>query len=314
MASFFEKILGPVFGTKPSVPELAELNLSEEQLKAIEANLAAAPEARRLSDLTADQIDDLLKRTFPNLDAIRGLASRNIESLMEGEIPQDVLQKIRRAGASEAAEGGYLGMGMHMFKDLRNYGLVGMDVMAKGMNLAQNWMQASAALYEPAISTYRSMFITPMQQASFSVEERNAQFQRSWMKNQIKAMPDPIVRGIHDTIMSLAAAYLGGSYNPGASQQQNYAAAGGAGLGGLSGDGGPRYGPESYQPGGWNEYQGDDWSDPGRYQGFDWSDPANFGSPGVGGAESVPGGVGIGGGGGVGDFGGGFGGGFGGYV
>lgn len=300
--SFLDKVLGPIFGTKPSVPELEKLDLSEEQLKAIQANLAAAPEARKLADLTAEEIDTLLKRTTPNLEAIRGTATGNIESYLKGEVPKDVQEFIRRTNAATALEGGYGGTGMHGALTTRDLGLTSIDLTAKGLTAAENWMAASERLYSPAISAFTGMFVTPSQQAAFDVEERNTQFQRSWLKSQIKAMPDPVLRGIHDTIMSLAVAYLGGNYQPQNAQQQ-YSQAG-AGVGTSSYNGGwgggwsgqPGYGTPGYGPGGGNV-------PPPAYGGYDWESIG-----GVGGAEAAPTG------GGVGDFGQGFGTTFGGYV
>lgn len=224
--------LSNVFGSKPEVPELKELNLSDEQMLAIANNLKAAPDAARLANLTADQIDALLRRTMPNADQIFGGVSENIASMVAGEVPKDVQDFIMRSNAARALEGGYAGMGMHGALTARDLGLSSLDLTLKGQSAAESWMGASERLYAPAMATYTNMFITPMQQAAFDVEERNTQFQRQWLKSQISAMPDPVLRGLHDTIMSLAVAYLGGQYTPD-NPQANYANAG-RGVGGNS--------------------------------------------------------------------------------
>lgn len=296
--SFLDKILGPIFGTKPSVPEIQQLELSDEQIKAIQANIAAAPEAARLADMTADQIEDLIRRTTPNFDTLTRGISSSIEDFTKGRIPKDVSETVMRSDAAKALAGGYGGTGMHSALVARDLGLTSLDLVMKGIGAAESWLNASQALYAPAMATYQNMFITPSQQAAFDVEERNTQFQRSWLKSQIKAMPDPVMRGIHDTIMSLAVAYLGGNYQ-GQNAQQNYAQAGaGVGTGGYNGGWGggwtgqPGYGTPGYGPGGGNV-------PPPAYGGYDWESIG-----GVGGAESPP----------AGDFGAGFGAGFGGYV
>lgn len=235
--------LNDIFGSKPKVPELKELDLSEEQRKAIENNIKAAPEAARLSEMTADQIESLMRRTMPNFGEITGKASENIEAYLRGEVPKDVQEFIMRSDAAKALTGGYGATGMHGALTARDLGLTSLDLSMKGIKAAESWLAASEQLYAPAMATFASMFVTPMQQAAFDVEERNTQFQRSWLKNQIKAMPDPVMRGIHDTIMSLAVAYLGGSYQPD-NAQQNYSNAGAGmnsntgGWGGWGGGGG----------------------------------------------------------------------------
>ncbi len=213
--------LKSIFGSKPSVPVLPELSLDESQRKAIAANIQAEPEAAKLSDLTADQIDALIRRTTPNAEGIFGGASRAIEDMILGKIPRDVQDFLKRSTAADALTGGFSGSGMHKNLTARDFGRTSLDLTLKGLSAAESWLQSSKALYAPAIATYTGMFVTPMQQATFDIDERNAQFQRSWMKSQIAAMPDPLARGIFDTIMSISESAL--------------SAAGGGGMGGGMG-------------------------------------------------------------------------------
>ncbi len=201
-----------VFGDKPDVPELEELDLSKEQQKAIQANIAAAPGAARLSDLTADQIDSLIGRTTPNATDIFAGASQNIEDMIAGKIPTDVQSWLRSSDAGKALAGGFSGSGAHKNMTARDFGKLSTELSLTGISAAESWFAMSEDLYSPAISTFTNMFVTPGMQYEVSSAERKAQFEREWMKNQISAMPDPIMRGLHDTIMSLAVAYLGGNY------------------------------------------------------------------------------------------------------
>lgn len=268
--------LSPIFGSKPKVPNLEELDLGEEQLKAIENNLAAAPEARKLADLTADEIDRLIKRTTPNFDEITGQASQNIEAYLKGEIPKDVQEFIKRSSAAKALEGGYGATGMHAALTARDLGLTSLDLTTRGLSAAESWLGMSERLYSPALSAFTGMFVTPMQQAAFDVEERNTKFQHSWLKNQIKAMPDPVLRGIHDTIMSLASAYLGGSYG-GTFNSTSSAASTTPNFGGINTGGG---GGAITSPGMSYDQPG-----PGAAT-YDWGAPIE--APSVGGAGSAP--------------------------
>jgi hypothetical protein len=51
------------------------------------------------------------------------------------------------------------------------------------------------------------MFITPAQQAQFDVEERNAQFQRQWMQNQISAMPAMWAQDLKEAVETAASIF-----------------------------------------------------------------------------------------------------------
>lgn len=209
-----DEITGPVFGRKPNVPPIEQLDLSEEQKKAIAANIAAAPEAQQLAGLTADEIDRLIQREFPGIGEASGQISKNINSYLKGEIPADVQQLIHRSDAAKAISGGYGGTGMQDALVARDLGLTSLDLTKKGTSMAEDWLAASERLYSPAMNVFTGMFVTPEQQARFDVEERNTQFQRSWLNEQIAAMPDPAARGIFDTIVGAVYAYLGASYQP----------------------------------------------------------------------------------------------------
>jgi hypothetical protein len=81
----------------------------------------------------------------------------------------------------------------------------------------------------------QSMFLSPTQQYAMQNEQANQQFQRKWMQAQIDASPDPVLAGINAEVMSLAAAYLGGSAKQ-SDYTQNYSGvSGGGGLGGYEG-------------------------------------------------------------------------------
>lgn len=205
--------LSNIYGSKPDVPELQRLDLGEEQRTAIQNNLAALPEAQQLvsqSNLfSASQIDDMLRRSTPNLDAIRGNVSTNIESMTRGEIPQDVQNAVQNSAAARALAGGYGGSVAHGNLVARDLGLTSLDLTTRGMSAADAWLRSSASLYQPSMLNLSSMFISPSQQAAFDINERDLQFQRDYLENQIDAMPDPVLRGVHDTIMEFAGMAAG---------------------------------------------------------------------------------------------------------
>ena len=205
-------ILSKLFGSKPDVPVVPELDLGTEQQQAINANIAAAPRAGELARISQEQIRDMMRFAIPGFDNLTGQAVGNINSLLRGEIPGDVGQAIKQSGAARSLSGGFGGSGMANNLVARDLGLTSLALTQQGLTSAQSWIGAMEKLYAPSQSLFSSMFITPQQEYAVSSHERDLQFQRSWLVNQISAMPDPAYRGIYDTVMNLANSYLGGSY------------------------------------------------------------------------------------------------------
>ncbi len=238
--------LSNIFGSKPDVPTLPGLTLPEEQQKAIQANIAAAPGAAQLARLSQDQIKAMMNFAIPGFDTITGQASSNIQSLLKGEIPTDVSQQVTRSGAARALTGGFGGSGMAGNLVARDLGLTSLGLTQQGLTSAQSWLNSMEALYAPSQALYSGMFITPQQEFAASTQERDLQFQRNWLQNQIKAMPDPIMRGLYDTTMEIVgdvlSIYSGGAKHQ--SYQPNYGGGGGGGnMSGWGGAGGWQMGP-----------------------------------------------------------------------
>lgn len=282
--------LSSIFGSKPSVPTLPSLNLPAEQQKALAANIAAIPGAEEIAgkvDLfNQQQIDQMLENVIPNYKAITGNIGQNIEALTAGQIPTDVSQEVQRSDAARAIGGGFAGSEAQRNLTARDLGLTSLDLTSRGLASAESWMRTAASIYEPGMFNVASMFISPAQQAQFDVSEREAQFQRQWMQSQINAMPDPTVRGLYDTTMTIIGEALS-AYGGGA----GYSSSNVAGGKGSSTD---------FSGGRYTNFFGGGGNTGGGYTDFFGGGGGVAGGGSFGGTE--------------GDFGGGFGGGFGGFV
>jgi len=205
--------LNEIWGSKPTVPALPALNLSTEQENAIGSNQKALPAAEQLvgqaNQFSQQQIQKMLESAIPNYAAITGQAGTDIEAMLKGEIPSDVSTAVINHGAARALGGGFGGSGMHSDLVARDLGLTSLDMITKGLSSAQSWISTMDKLYQPGMIDVSSMFITPSQQASFDVEERNAQFQRQWMSSQIAALPDPVISGVEQELYGLAKSFVG---------------------------------------------------------------------------------------------------------
>jgi len=242
-----------IFGRKPTVPQLPSLNLQTEASKAIAGNVANAPAAEALvsqaNTFTQQQIQSMLEQAIPGYSSLVSGVTGDISSMVKGELPADVKAQVQASTAASAVAGGYGGSGMAGNLTARDLGLTSLNLMQSGISTAESWMQEMDTLFGPGMLNVSSMFVSPGQQAAFDVEERNAQFQRQWMQNQIAAMPDPVLSGINTQITNLVGAYLskgggGGNYAATytANQAQDNVSSGGGGGGAGAED------PFAYSP------------------------------------------------------------------
>lgn len=193
-----------LFGSRPTVPKIEKLSLGDEQQQAIKDNIAAAPEASKLANLTMDQIMSMLSRVDPGFQGKADKISSNIDDMLAGKIPQDVTEAVQRSSATQSLTGGYSGSEMGRNLTARDLGLTSLDLTGKGLSQAESWLGSVERLLSPAMSTFTGMFVTPMQEYSTHNEQNVQQFQREWLRNQVQAMPDPVIRGIQDTVMQLS--------------------------------------------------------------------------------------------------------------
>jgi hypothetical protein len=206
-------ILSGVFGSKPVVPELPALTMTGEQKAAIAGNQAIMPQAEGLvsqaNQFSRDQVTQMLRSIIPGYDKIASNISGNIESLTGGKIPTDVSDAVQNSAAARSLGTGTAGGGMGRNLVARDLGLTSLALTQQGLSAAESWMKTSQELYAPTQISLSSMFVSPMQQAGFDVEERNAQYQQKWMKAQVNAMPDPVLAGINQEIYGLMQSFVG---------------------------------------------------------------------------------------------------------
>lgn len=221
MANFLEL----VFGQKPKTAPFTPTNLTDEQRKALEGNIANFPQFTELGDLYHDYLSSRFEKDLPGYaDILKKGASTTTQmldqgaSMLRGEIPQDVLDQVYRSSAFKSFMGGFGGSQMASGRTARDLGLTSLDLIGRGANLASQGGNAAQLWTKLAGGTTldpSSMFTTPAQQAA--ITQRNNEMQQQTLQNQfnVDASPDPVAKGISDTIMSLVGAYLGGGMGGG---------------------------------------------------------------------------------------------------
>lgn len=208
----------PLFGSKPNLPSIPKLNLGQEASTAIGANQANLPAAEKLTadanQFSQSQIDSMLSNVIPGWKSTAATIGGNIASEALGQIPQDVQAAEQDSAAARSLGQGTEGSGMGRDLLARDLGLTSLNLTNRAIASAESWMKETASIYEPSMMKVGSMFITPEQQYAADNEQNMQQFQTQWMRNQIDAMPDPVIRGVQDTVMQLISSVRGGSSTP----------------------------------------------------------------------------------------------------
>lgn len=169
-----------IFGQRPQ-----EVDLQESVRRAAISNLGLIPLNERLVDRANQaQSSAAIERAMaldPNfMQTIAGL-SDSARSLVRGEIPEDVLEEIRKRRAEGAAAGGIGTPGALTNATSRDLGLTSLDLQQRGASLFQLINQSRQAIdpVERQISMSQ-LLLSPEQQINADVANR-----------ALRAAPDP---------------------------------------------------------------------------------------------------------------------------
>jgi len=220
--------LTPAYGTSDFlgyIPDLPEISAQTEQKKAISGNIAALPEATQLAaginKFNFQQLQDMLKAAIPGYDEIMQTGSKQITSLLKGELPEDVQRQIQRSRGARSFAGGYGGSGVAGAAEAESLGLASLDLIREGLSSSERWLQ-SASSRLPRLADATSMFISPQQQIGFAVEERNNRFNYNLYKAKVAASGSRLEHGlagltdwVEGTLASAATMGLGGALGGG---------------------------------------------------------------------------------------------------
>lgn len=242
------------YAKKPKVPELPRINLGVEQLKTVADNQAVRPSAEKLAmdvnKFQGEELNRMMAAAFPFFSSMLQKASTNTASLLAGQVPTDVSQRVQTSAAARALGGGYGGTGMGRNLTLRDLGRTSLDAQQQGlMNFGTLTKITEAVMPQPF--QVSSMFISPLQRATWENEQNLQQFQRSWMENQIASQPSAYKQALAEGFNNLMATFasvgmmaLGGG--GGAMGMMGGSTKAGSGGGFWGGGGGPFGGGSSW--------------------------------------------------------------------
>jgi len=221
---------------KPKVPKFQHVDFAAEQEAAIKQNTESLPELGALAEgvnrISTDQLNAALERMLPGYSTMRDKVTSNISSYLRGEIPSDVARAIERRGAERGISTGTSGSSFDEFGKLRNLGITSLELQQQGLNAAGRWLDSIAA--RTPTFNITSMFISPQERIAVKQQENQFQFQRDWLRNQIKAVP----WGVEGWAINLADRIESIGYQVVSSYAGGAAGGGGGGMMGGGGGGG----------------------------------------------------------------------------
>lgn len=107
-------------------------------ISAYQQNAAGAKDvASDVNRFAIDQQAQLLEGSIPGWEKLQGQRMANAQSMLQGEIPQDVADAIYRGGANRAVAGGFGGSGRMKNLTARDFGLTSLDLMGRGQDASQ---------------------------------------------------------------------------------------------------------------------------------------------------------------------------------
>jgi hypothetical protein len=95
-------------------------------------------QAPRLNQFNMTQLQRLLNQALPGYQDLVGTMTRNTQALLRGEIPQDVQDQIRTAGAETSMRGGFAGSEAARTLTARDLGLTSLQLEQQGETQAGN--------------------------------------------------------------------------------------------------------------------------------------------------------------------------------
>jgi len=214
-------LLKMIFGTKPEIAGWQDINLGDEQMKSILANLKAfqSGNLQQLGNLYQDYMFNLYGRAGMDIKDLISKGSGTVGQMLgtakeelAGAVPSDVQNFVRRATAQQNLGSGLLGSAMGAANWARNLGLTSLDMINRGANLAttagnaaQRWAGvASGTMLPPS-----SFLITPTQQYQATQSNQLIQRQIQQERFNVAAAPNPIAKGLSDLVAYLTASYIG---------------------------------------------------------------------------------------------------------
>lgn len=155
----------PAFGGTPATP-----NPLATAKEAATGNLALLPDLKKLGYQTNEKLENQYTRRLPGYDQMAATSSGNIQSLLQGQIPDDVRMLIEQNAAERGAGRGMSGADIGNLDYLRALGLTSLDLQGKG---EAGFTGAMNRVNQIPFFDFSKFFVTPEQEQEAAVAASN---------------------------------------------------------------------------------------------------------------------------------------------
>jgi hypothetical protein len=205
-------ILGAFIGSgkKVQVPEWKGIDLDKTQRETVAGNAAVLPEAQKLAaDITSGNLESYSKLLDLALPGMRQQVNSITDSLLRGELPQDVQSSILRSGAARSLGMGVGGSGFGRNLTLRDLGLTSMQAQQQGFSMYGALANQYSPLYRSAEQT--GQFLTAAQRVEANKWNAERQWQRDMEAAGIAAQASPVNQNIGNILAQIGGGMAGAS-------------------------------------------------------------------------------------------------------
>lgn len=212
MPSIASVIISGFTEKKPEKVMPSFKGIDQIQQETVAGNRAVLPESLRIAgdinDFNLSQKMGALESIIPGFGNLNQQFSKNLQSALQGELPSDVADMIKRQTAESAARGGYQGSQVADWSKAQNLGLTSLQLMQQAQDTFMKWTQGAAVNIAPQQFNAASMFLSP--ETRIGVEESRSMntFLANIRNAAIDAAPEPWQARLMNTMDFLADTFI----------------------------------------------------------------------------------------------------------
>ena len=183
------------FGGTPATP-----NPLATAKEAVTGNLSLLPDLKKLGYQTNEKLENQYTGRLPGYDQMAASSSGNIQSLLQGQIPDDVRMMLEQNAAERGAGRGMSGADIGNLDYLRSLGLTSLGLQEKGET---EFTGAMGRIKNIPFFDFSKFYVTPEQEQAAAVAA-----------NKLASAPNPAAASANQKSSLLQGLTAGGSGAP----------------------------------------------------------------------------------------------------
>ncbi len=214
MAGGFSLFTDLITPTKYRVADAPQIDVSAEQLAAVEGNEATFDAAKGLAEgfneFMRGEVAKSLKAGVPGYADLTSTLAQNLGAQLRGELTASDLAATQRSSAARALGQGIAGSPAGAAFSARNLGLRQYDVQQRAQAQTPGYLSTMAGVTRAPMFDFSSVFMTAGQRIGVSQWNKTNAWNVQNMRNQMAVQPDPWMKalaGFGDSLLTAAGSY-----------------------------------------------------------------------------------------------------------